>query len=31
MMISIKVYDNMNNSKFDNVNLEYGLKFYICM
>jgi hypothetical protein len=31
MMIPIKVYDNMNNSKIDNVNFEYGLKFYVCM
>ncbi len=31
MMIPIKVYDNMNNYKFDNVNFEYGFKFYICM
>ncbi len=30
-MIPIKVYDNMNNSKIDNVNFEYGFKFYICM
>jgi hypothetical protein len=30
-MIPIKVYDNMNNSKFDNVNFEYGFEFYICM
>ncbi len=30
-MISIKVYDNMNNYKIDNVNFEYGFKFYICM
>jgi hypothetical protein len=25
MMIPIKVYDNMNNLKIDNVNFEYGL------
>jgi hypothetical protein len=31
MMIPIKVYDNMNNLKIDNVNFEYGFKFYICM
>jgi hypothetical protein len=31
MMIPIKVYDNMNNVKLNNVNFEYGLKFYICM
>ncbi len=31
MMIPIKVYDNMNNYNFDNVNFEYGFKFYICM
>jgi hypothetical protein len=31
MMILIKVYDNMNNLKIDNVNFEYGFKFYICM
>jgi hypothetical protein len=31
MMIIIKVYDNMNNLKIDNVNFEYGFKFYICM
>ncbi len=30
-MIIIKVYDNMNNLKIDNVNFEYGFKFYICM
>jgi hypothetical protein len=30
-MIPIKVYDNMNNWKFDNVNFEYDFKFYICM
>jgi hypothetical protein len=29
MMIPIKIYDNMNNSKIDNVNFEYGLKFYV--
>jgi hypothetical protein len=31
MMIPIKVYDNINNIFFDNVNFEYGFKFYICM
>ncbi len=31
MMIPIKVYDNMNNLKIDNVNFEYGFKFYVCM
>jgi hypothetical protein len=31
MMISIKIYDNTNDEKFDNVNFEYGFKFYICM
>jgi hypothetical protein len=31
MMILIKVYDTMNNWKFDNVNFEYDFKFYICM
>jgi hypothetical protein len=31
MIIHIKVYDNMNNLKIDNVNFEYGFKFYICM
>jgi hypothetical protein len=30
-MIPIKVYDNMNNKFFDNVNFEYGFKFYICI
>jgi hypothetical protein len=30
-MILIKVYDNMNNLKIDNVNFEYGFKFYICI
>jgi hypothetical protein len=29
MMIFIKVYENMNNYKFDNVSFEYGFKFYI--
>jgi hypothetical protein len=29
LMIPIKVYDNMNNVNFDNVNFEYGFKFYI--
>jgi hypothetical protein len=27
MMIPIKVYDNMNNIKINNVNFEYGFKF----
>jgi hypothetical protein len=27
MMFPIKVYDNMNNLKLDNVNFEYGLNF----
>ncbi len=31
MMIPIKVYDNTNNLKINNVNFEYGFKFYICM
>jgi hypothetical protein len=31
MMTPIKVYDNMNNQKIDNVNFGYGFKFYICM
>jgi hypothetical protein len=31
MMIPIKVYDNIEHSKIDNVNFEYGFKFYICM
>jgi hypothetical protein len=30
-MIPIKVYDNMNSLKIENVNFEYGFKFYICM
>jgi len=30
-MVLIKVYDNMNNQKIDNVNFEYGFKFYVCM
>jgi hypothetical protein len=30
-MVSISVYDNMNNSKNENANFEYGFKFYICM
>jgi len=29
MMIPIKIYDNMNNLKIDNINFEYGFKFYI--
>ncbi len=31
MMIHIKVYDNINNSKSDNVNFEYAFKFYVNM
>jgi hypothetical protein len=31
MMIAIKVNDNVNNLKIDNVNIEYSFKFYICM
>jgi hypothetical protein len=31
MMILIKVYEKMNNLKIDNVDFEYGFKFYICM
>jgi hypothetical protein len=31
MMVPTKVYENMNNLKIDNVNFEYGFKFYICM
>jgi hypothetical protein len=31
MMIPIKVYDNMNNSKIENVKFEYDFKFYICL
>jgi hypothetical protein len=31
MMIPIKVDDNKNNLKIDNVNFEYGFKFYVCM
>jgi len=30
-MIPIKIYDKMNNLKVDNVNFEYGFKFYTCM
>ncbi len=30
-MTPIKVYDNMNNYKIDNVYFEYGFKYYICM
>jgi hypothetical protein len=31
MMIPIKVYDNMNNLKINNVNFEYGFKFtFVC-
>jgi hypothetical protein len=29
MTIPIKVYDNMNNLKIDNVNIEYNFKFYL--
>jgi len=29
MIILIKVYDNNNNYKFDNVSFEYGFKVYI--
>jgi hypothetical protein len=31
MMIPIKVYDNMNSLKIENVHFEYGFKFYVCM
>jgi hypothetical protein len=31
MMIPIKVDDNMNNKKLDNVNFEYGFQFDVCM
>jgi hypothetical protein len=31
MMITIKVYDNMNNEKLNNVDFEYGFKFYACI
>jgi hypothetical protein len=31
MMIPIKVYNNMNNLKIDNINFEYGFKVYVCM
>jgi hypothetical protein len=31
MMISSKVYDNMNDWTINNVNFEYDSKFYICM
>jgi hypothetical protein len=31
MMIPIKVYDNMNKFLINNVNFEYGFKFYVCM
>jgi hypothetical protein len=31
MMIPIKVYDNINNLKNDNVNFEHDFKFYMCM
>jgi hypothetical protein len=30
MMIFVKVYDNMNSLKIDNVNFEYGFKFNVC-
>jgi hypothetical protein len=30
-MIPTEVYDNMNILKIDNVNFEYGFKFYSCM
>jgi hypothetical protein len=30
-MIPIEVYDNVDNLKIDNVNFEYGFKFYVCM
>jgi len=30
-MIPIKVYDNMNGLKIDNVNFEYDFKFYVSM
>jgi hypothetical protein len=31
-MIPIKLYDNMNNLKINNVNSEYDFKFfYVCM
>jgi hypothetical protein len=30
-MIPTKVHDNMNNLKINNVDFEYGFKFYICM
>jgi len=30
-MIFIKVYDNMNSLKIENVNFEYGFKFYVCI
>ncbi len=29
MMIPIKIYDNMNILKIENVNFEYGFKFYV--
>jgi hypothetical protein len=31
MMIPMKFYDNTNNEKSENVNFEYGFKFYVCM
>jgi len=30
-MIPTKGHDNMNNLKNNNINFEYGFKFYICM
>jgi hypothetical protein len=31
MMIPIKIYDNMNNLKIDNVNLNMALNFtFVC-
>jgi len=30
-MIPIKIYYNMNNLKINNVNFDYGFKFYIFM
>jgi hypothetical protein len=31
MMIPIRVYDNMNNGKFENFNFEYGFKLtFVC-
>jgi hypothetical protein len=31
MINPIKIYENMNNSKNNNVNFKYGFKFYVCM